>query len=164
MPSGSSVSDKCAGQSHGRGQARVDREGVRVPARDVAASPGWVNALLALVRGCQPEPAGAVTVVAVLLGVAADVGPARTVLVGAAVLAGQLSIGWCNDWLDADRDRAVGRSDKPVVRGEVTPATLRVAAVAALAVSAVLSLALGLVPGVLLLVLVASGWAYDLGL
>ena len=42
-------------------------------------------------------------------------------LVGAAVLAGQASIGWCNDWLDADRDRAVGRPDKPVVQGAVTP-------------------------------------------
>ena len=49
-------------------------------------------------------------------------------LVCAAVLAGQASIGWSNDWLDADRDRAVARADKPVVQGTVGPAALRSAA------------------------------------
>jgi 4-hydroxybenzoate polyprenyltransferase len=86
------------------------------------------------------------------------------VLLCAAVLAGQASIGWSNDWLDADRDRAVSRADKPVVRGLVTPARLRVSAVVAVVLAVVLSLALGLVPGLLLLVLVASGWAYNAGL
>jgi 4-hydroxybenzoate polyprenyltransferase len=81
-----------------------------------------------------------------------------------AVLAGQASIGWSNDWLDAGRDRAVARPDKPVVQGSVAPATLRSAALAAAAVAAVTSLALGVVPGLLLLVLVASGWAYNAGL
>jgi 4-hydroxybenzoate polyprenyltransferase len=118
----------------------------------------------ALARATHLEPALAVSTVAVLLAVAAGVGPGRTVLLGAAVLAGQASIGWCNDWLDADRDRAVGRQDKPVVQGVVTPASLRTAALASLAVAVVLSLLLGTVPGLLLLELVASGWAYDAGL
>lgn len=118
----------------------------------------------ALARATHPGPAVAVTVVATLLAVAAGVGAARTVLVFAAVLAGQASIGWSNDWLDADRDRAVARSDKPVVQGAVAPGLLRVAALAAVAVAVVLSLLLGLVPGLLLLVLVASGWAYNAGL
>ncbi|MEU2350748.1 UbiA family prenyltransferase [Modestobacter sp. NPDC049651] len=121
------------------------------------------SAAVGLARATHLPPAVAVTAVAVLLAVAAGVSPGRTVLVGAAVLAGQVSIGWCNDWLDADRDRAVGRPDKPVVQGVVTPATLRAAALTGLLLSVVLSLLLGLVPG-LLLVLVASGWAYDLGL
>src|SRR3982751_3476201 len=81
-----------------------------------------------------------------------------------AVLAGQASIGWSNDWLDADRDRAVARADKPVVQGAVAPSRLRSAALIALAVAVVLSLLLGIVPGLLLLVLVASGWAYNAGL
>jgi 4-hydroxybenzoate polyprenyltransferase len=89
---------------------------------------------------------------------------ARTAHVCVAVLAGQASIGWSNDWLDADRDRAVARADKPVVQGAVTPARLRGAALAAAAVAVVLSLLLGVVPGLLLLVLVASGWAYNAGL
>ena len=90
--------------------------------------------------------------------------PGRVVLLCAAVLAGQASIGWSNDWLDADRDRAVGRTDKPVVQGGVRPELLRSAALGAAAVAVVLSLLLGLVPGVLLLTLVGSGWAYNAGL
>jgi len=118
----------------------------------------------ALARASHLEPALAVTVVAVLLAVAAGVTPGRTVLVGVAVLAGQASIGWCNDWLDADRDRAVGRLDKPVVQGTVSTDLLRRATLAAVAVAVVASLLLGVVPGLLLLGLVASGLAYDAGL
>ena len=118
----------------------------------------------AMVAATHPGPAVAVTVVGTLLAVAAGAGPGRTALVSAAVLAGQLSIGWSNDWLDADRDRAVARPDKPVVQGAVEPRVLRSAALAGLAAAVVLSLLLGVVPGLLLLVLVASGWAYNAGL
>ncbi len=131
---------------------------------DAAGRRDPVRRGVALARATHLEPALAVSTVAVLLAVAAEVGPERTVLLGAAVLAGQASIGWCNDWLDADRDRAVGRQDKPVVQGVVTPATLRTAALVAVTVAVVLSLLLGVVPGLLLLVLVGSGWAYDAGL
>jgi 4-hydroxybenzoate polyprenyltransferase len=109
-------------------------------------------------------PTVAVTMVATLLAVAADVPAGRTALLCVAVLAGQASIGWSNDWLDADRDRAVGRTDKPVVQGAVGPARLRSAAVVAAVLAVVLSLLLGAVPGGLLLVLVAAGWAYNAGL
>ncbi|MGR7025191.1 UbiA family prenyltransferase [Geodermatophilus sp. URMC 62] len=118
----------------------------------------------ALVRATHAPPAVAVTVVAILLAVAAQLPAGRVALVGAAVLAGQASIGWSNDWLDADRDRAVARADKPVVQGAVDPRVLRTAALAAAAAAVVLSLLLGWVPGSLLLVLVASGWAYNAGL
>ncbi|MGY1615129.1 UbiA family prenyltransferase [Geodermatophilus sp. SYSU D00691] len=117
-----------------------------------------------LVLATHAGPTVAVTLVATLLGVAAGVGGGRAVLLCAAVLAGQASIGWSNDWLDADRDQAVARPDKPVVQGAVAPSTLRVAALAAAALAVVLSLLLGVVPGLLLLLLVASGWAYNAGL
>jgi 4-hydroxybenzoate polyprenyltransferase len=120
--------------------------------------------LRALVLATHLGPAVAVTLVATLLGIAAGLPAGRAGLVCAAVLAGQASIGWSNDWLDADRDRAVARADKPVVQGGVRPAELRAAALAAVAVAVVLSLLLGIVPGALLLVLVASGWAYNAGL
>jgi hypothetical protein len=45
---------------------------------------------VALARATHLEPALAVSAVAVLLAVAAGVGPGRTALVGAAVLAGHL--------------------------------------------------------------------------
>jgi 4-hydroxybenzoate polyprenyltransferase len=129
-------------------------------------SPGHATppTVRALVAATHPGPAAAVTTVATLLAVAAGVPAGRTALVCAAVLAGQASIGWSNDWLDADRDRAVSRGDKPVVQGVVRPAQLRSAALAAAALAVVLSLALGAVPGLLLLLLVASGWAYNAGL
>jgi 4-hydroxybenzoate polyprenyltransferase len=109
-------------------------------------------------------PTVAVTLVATLLAVAAGLPGDRVALVGLAVLAGQASIGWSNDWLDADRDRAVARADKPVVQGSVQPGRLRTAALIAATLAVVLSLLLGVVPGLLLLVLVASGWAYNAGL
>jgi 4-hydroxybenzoate polyprenyltransferase len=109
-------------------------------------------------------PTVAVTTVATVLALAAGVPGGRAALLGLAVLAGQASIGWSNDWLDADRDLAVARADKPVVRGAVRPPVLRVAALTAAAAAVVLSFLLGAVPGLLLLVLVASGWAYNAGL
>jgi 4-hydroxybenzoate polyprenyltransferase len=131
-----------------------------VPVRVAGGRPG----LRALVAATHPAPAAAVTVVATLLAVAAGIPAWRTGLLFAAVLAGQASIGWSNDWLDADRDRAVARGDKPVVQGAVRPAQLRVAALLALALAVVLSFLLGLAPGLLLLLLVAGGWAYNAGL
>jgi 4-hydroxybenzoate polyprenyltransferase len=131
-----------------------------VPARGPEGRP----AVRALVDATHPGPVVAVTVVATLLAVAAGLPSGRTALVFAAVLAGQASIGWSNDWLDADRDRAVARGDKPVVQGAVRPGQLRSAAVIAVALAVVLSLLLGAVPGALLLVLVAGGWAYNAGL
>jgi 4-hydroxybenzoate polyprenyltransferase len=123
-------------------------------------------AIPALVRGlvvaCHPLPCLAVTAFAA--GWAAVVGlPAgRVGLVALAVLLGQLSIGWCNDAVDAPRDLAAGRRDKPVPAGLVTAAQLWVAACAALSACAVASLALGVAAGLVHLVAVASGWAYDL--
>jgi 4-hydroxybenzoate polyprenyltransferase len=125
---------------------------------------GPLRTAWALAQATHLGPAVAVTVVGTLLAVAAGVPPGRTLLVCAAVLAGQASIGWSNDWLDADRDRAVARTDKPVVQGALRPGLLRTLALAAAATAVVLSLLLGLVPGLLLLLLVASGWAYNAGL
>jgi 4-hydroxybenzoate polyprenyltransferase len=132
---------------------------------DVPARPaGSAATLRALVLATHAGPAVAVTVVATLLAVAAGAPSGRVALVSAAVLAGQASIGWSNDWLDADRDRTVARADKPVVQGAVAPSRLRSAAIGAVVVAVPLSLLLGIVPGLLLLTLVASGWAYNAGL
>jgi 4-hydroxybenzoate polyprenyltransferase len=125
---------------------------------------GALATVRALALATHLGPAVAVTVVATLLAVAADVPAGRAALVCVAVLAGQASIGWSNDWLDAERDRAVARADKPVVQGAVTPSMLRIGALLAVVAAVVLSLLLGVVPGALLLVLVASGWAYNAGL
>jgi len=133
--------------------------------RDVPArSAGPVVTLRAFALATHLGPTVAVTLVSTLLAVAAGLSGGRLALLCVAVLAGQASIGWSNDWLDADRDRAVARADKPVVQGAVEPSGLRTAALLAAVLSVILSLALGVVPGLLLLVLVASGWAYNAGL
>jgi 4-hydroxybenzoate polyprenyltransferase len=118
-----------------------------------------------LARACHPLPTVAVTVLAALLVVAAGGSWGRGVLVVAAVAAGQLVIGWSNDLVDAGRDRAAGRRDKPLASGEVGEPVVRAALGAAVLLTVVLSLLTGWVPGAVHLVLVVgSGVAYNLGL
>lgn len=117
-----------------------------------------------LLLGSHPGPAAVVTLVALLLGVVVGVPVTGVVLLTAAVLAGQLSIGWSNDWLDAARDRAVARSDKPIVRGAISARTVRAAAFSAAAATIVLSVLLGPDAAVANLVCAGCGWAYNLGL
>ena len=86
-------------------------------------------------------------------------------VVTAAVAAGQLTIGWSNDVIDADRDQQVGRTDKPVARGEVSETLVRRMIIAAAGACIVLSVACGLASAAVhLLLVVGSGWAYNLGL
>jgi len=117
-----------------------------------------------LLRAAHPGPTLAVVVLAVLLAVSDGLPAGRVALVAAAVLAGQLSIGWSNDLIDERRDRAVGRADKPLAAGEVPTGVVR--ACCALAVVAVvpLSLACGWAAGVVHLVSVGAGWLYNAGL
>lgn len=124
-----------------------------------------VRPVTGLLRASHPLPSLTVTVFATAFGVlAAGLGPGTAALFACAVLTGQLSVGWSNDRVDAGRDVAADRLDKPVPAGLVPARLVGVAAVVALACCVVASLALGLLPGVLHLVAVASAWAYNLGL
>lgn len=127
--------------------------------RAAAAGP-----LLALARSCHPLPTLVVTAVLTGIGALAGTTPGRLVLLACAVLAGQLSIGWSNDALDARRDSLAGRSDKPLATGQVHLARVARAAALAASVCVGLSLWLGLLPGLAHLIAVAAGWAYNLGL
>ncbi|MBF4595309.1 UbiA family prenyltransferase [Curtobacterium flaccumfaciens] len=117
-----------------------------------------------LFASSHPGPTVTVTVLAAVIAAAVRHPVWLVVLVALTVVAGQLSIGLANDWIDADRDRAVGRSDKPVARGLIAVGTVRTAAYATAGAAVVLSLFLGPVAAVAHLVLVAAGWAYDAGL
>ena len=117
-----------------------------------------------LLRAAHAGPAFAVVVLATLLAVADGLSAGRVVLVAAAVLAGQLSVGWSNDLHDEARDRAVGRSDKPLASGRVARRTVLVACALAVAATVVLSLACGWWAGLVHLACVASAWAYNFGL
>ncbi len=127
---------------------------------------------LALLRAAHIGPTIAVTSVVALLAVGQDLPLARGVIVTAAVLAGQLTIGWGNDLVDAGRDRQAGRLDKPLANGElsvsVVRASLAVAAVACVVLSflvgwrsAVVHLGLGVGCGHLYnLVLKSTPWSW----
>ena len=114
-----------------------------------------------LVVASHLPPTVMVTAFALALSAGIGAGARTTTLVALAVLTGQLSVGWSNDWLDARRDVAVGRADKPVVTGLVTAATLRAAALVALGACVVLSLATGLLPGAVHVVAVGVAWSYN---
>lgn len=117
----------------------------------------------ALLRSAHPEPAAAVTVVTAGLAASAGRSVPGVLATAVAVLAGQLSVGWCNDAVDADRDRRIGRADKPVARGEIAARTVRTAALTALVASVPLSLLSGWRATVVHLVAVLLAWGYDLG-
>ena len=118
----------------------------------------------ALALSSHPIPSVAVTTLSAGLAALAHLPVGRGVLVTSAVLTGQLSIGWSNDYLDAERDRAVRRSDKPVAAGVVSARVAGMAAIVALIFTVALSAALGWPAGALALVTVLCGWAYNLGL
>jgi 4-hydroxybenzoate polyprenyltransferase len=125
----------------------------------------WVGNAPLLLRACHPEPTAAVTAVTLLLAVRADASVGTAALVGAAVLTGQLSIGWSNDLIDSERDAHTGRLDKPTVAGGLSRRVLVGAVGIALVATIVLSLACGVRSGLTHLLLgVGSGWAYNLRL
>lgn len=123
-----------------------------------------VNTPLLLLKAAHAGPALAVTLVTGLLAVSAGHGLRSGALLVLAILAGQLVIGWSNDLLDARRDRAVQRADKPLATGELSQSVVRSALAAAAVACVVLSLLLGWRAGLTHLVLgVGSGLAYNLG-
>jgi 4-hydroxybenzoate polyprenyltransferase len=114
-----------------------------------------------LLLAAHPLPSAAVTAFAAATGAAAGLGAGRAALLAAAVFVGQLSIGWANDYVDAGRDRAVGRPDKPLARRALPDGAVGVAAGVALLADVPLSLALGARAGAAHLAAVGSAWMYD---
>jgi len=108
-------------------------------------------------------PTAAVTAYATATGIASGLG-SRSALLAVAVLLGQASVGWSNDWIDAPADVAAGRTDKPIPVGLVSRRAVGVGAGLALAACVPTSLALGWRAGVAHLGAVASAWLYNLGL
>lgn len=121
-----------------------------------------------LVRGLwgstHPGPTVVVTVVTLALGIASGLEPWRLVVLTASVFCNQLSIGLSNDAIDAARDRAVGRADKPVARGEISERAVWAAALLALALALALSVPLGAGMLAAHAFFLASAWAYNAGL
>jgi 4-hydroxybenzoate polyprenyltransferase len=115
----------------------------------------------ALARSSHPGPSLAVTIITVGLGVSAGLDPFRLVVLGISMLAGQLSVGLSNDWIDADRDTAVGRKDKPIVQGWISTVEVRNAALVCAGLMVVLAIPLGWLAETVLLVAVGAAWLYN---
>lgn len=137
---------------------RAPEQQPRVPAVQPA------RAVRALWLSTHPGPTLVVTTLSLALGLAAGLDPWRLALLVVAVFAGQVSVGISNDAIDVSRDRSVGRSDKPIARGDVSVRTAWLTAIGALVVALALSAVLGW--GMLLahLVALASAWSYNAGL
>jgi 4-hydroxybenzoate polyprenyltransferase len=126
----------------------------------VTSSAGTAR-LAGLAASCHPVPTVAVTLLATVLVASAGNRADVVAVAAAAVLTGQLAIGWSNDAIDAPRDRLVGRTDKPVASGGVSVGTTWLAAGIAAAATFPLSLALGWRAGLLQLSIVIWGGLYN---
>lgn len=126
-----------------------------------AAHDGASRRTVALLAACHPLPCLAVTLFTVALAAKAGNPAVTCALVAVAVGAGQLSIGWSNDRIDAGRDRGAGRTDKPVAAGRVGSHVVDAAIGAAVVITVVASLLLGWRAGVVHLAAVGCGWLYN---
>lgn len=115
---------------------------------------------VALLRACHLAPTLAVTSIATALAVSTGRGWGSAA-VAAAVVSGQLAVGWSNDYLDRERDRDAGRVDKPIAQGQVRATTVRNAAVLAAAACVPLSMLSGLRAAAVHLLAVAVALAYN---
>lgn len=123
-----------------------------------------VSRVRALIIASHPGPSLAITAMATVLAAQAAPHGAGPVLVAPAMLAGQLSVGWSNDALDAPRDAAAGRADKPVAAGAISVRAVWIAAITSLLAGLAMALAIGVDTAVILAVIVGAAWAYNLGL
>jgi 4-hydroxybenzoate polyprenyltransferase len=117
-----------------------------------------------LLQATHPVPAAAVTALAGAVVAARGAGVAGTALATASTLAGQLSVGWSNDYLDREEDAAVGRRDKPIPAGRIRPRAVWRAALVAFPVCLGLSVPLGVPEVAVMAAAVGAAWAYNLGL
>lgn len=88
----------------------------------------------------------------------------KSALLAAAVLTGQLSVGWSNDAIDAPLDTRAARQDKPIATGAISRRAVALGAGLAVVATVPLSLALGVRAGGFHLAAVALAWSYNLGL
>ncbi len=123
-----------------------------------------MRAALALWRSTHPGPTLVVTALSLGLGIAAGLDAWRVAVLVIAVFFGQLSIGLSNDVIDSDRDRRVGRTDKPIARGDVSVRAAWLAAVTTLVIALVFSGVIGLGMLAAHAVFLASAWTYNAGL
>ena len=123
-----------------------------------------VSRLSLLFKSSHPMPSLAVALFSMLFAVGVGLGVDRIALVGLAVLLQQFSVGLSNDWLDLARDRASGRTDKPVAKGSLTSSLVRNSSFAAGFTALLAAGLLGWQSLGWMVFMLVAGWAYNLGL
>jgi 4-hydroxybenzoate polyprenyltransferase len=117
--------------------------------------------VLAFAGATHPQPTLAVTAGAAALAIATGRDAPGVAAVALAILASQAAVGWHNDWIDAERDRAANRPDKPVARGQLSPHSVAVAAAVAAAATIPLALLSGLPAALVAAIGLGSALAYN---
>ncbi|RMI43220.1 UbiA family prenyltransferase [Streptomyces triticirhizae] len=127
--------------------------------------PGRVpSAARAWARAAHPVPVLVVTGLTVCLAVSVGHPPGSAALVALAVFAGQLSVGWLNDLVDAARDARAGRLAKPVAQGRLAPASVAGMVLSSALLATALTALCGRRAALAHLLALASAWVYDLGI
>jgi 4-hydroxybenzoate polyprenyltransferase len=128
-----------------------------------------VRFLVAAVRLIHPAPALAVTLLSGVLGLLLLARSGQSIderlwLTVLAVAGSQIFTGATNDLADQDRDTAAGRTEKPLVAGDLSPGAALWVASVGLGTQLAASLSLGSGPLALGLVASGSAAAYNLAL
>jgi 4-hydroxybenzoate polyprenyltransferase len=119
---------------------------------------------LGLLKSTHPIPSFAVTSFTVLLAIGYGMPLEKLFLVGLGILFQQFSVGLSNDWLDYERDRIVGRNDKPTVRFEVSAKLVRNASLVSALIALAVATSLGWEVLLTMVAMLIVGWSYNLGL
>ena len=119
---------------------------------------------IGLLKSTHPIPSFAVTSFTVLLAIGYGISIEKLVLVGLGMLFQQFSVGLSNDWLDYERDKIVGRNDKPTVRFEVSAKLVRNASLVSAVIALVFAMSLGWEVLLTMVAMLVVGWSYNLGL
>jgi 4-hydroxybenzoate polyprenyltransferase len=141
--------------------------GSRPAATRAAHQPGLRRQLLGLLLVTHPLPSALYVVMTAFLCFVAAVAAHRTVAplalasVLIAVACAQIAVGAFNDYCDRALDAAAGRTDKPIVRGDVAPQEAVGLGIGATIVVALTFFSLGPIAFVLGLLIEGLGLAYD---
>ena len=119
---------------------------------------------IGLLKSTHPIPSFAVTSFTVLLAIGYGIPLEKLVLVGLGILFQQFSVGLSNDWLDYERDKIVGRNDKPTVRFEVSAQLVRNASLVSALIALAVATSLGWEVLLTMVAMLVVGWSYNLGL
>jgi 4-hydroxybenzoate polyprenyltransferase len=119
---------------------------------------------IGLLKSTHPIPSFAVTSFTVLLAIGYGMPLEKLFLVGFGILFQQFSVGLSNDWLDYERDKTVGRNDKPTVRFEVSAKLVRNASLVSAVIALVFAMSLGWKVLLTMVAMLVVGWSYNLGL